>query len=155
MACTHLDALKRLQSPKLSQSVHREECTQCFDNQVGPSPLPHCVRGDRGCKTAPVMSTTIMAMCGDNMMAYTWCTTRRSVHFGLHARRDPARAAPATFHLQSPTYRVFTTLASNLPGPSPRRRRLPHVLQRRLSLIRPAPRTDARRADRPYLHAQC
>lgn len=26
--------LAKLQPPKLSQSVHREECTQCFDNQV-------------------------------------------------------------------------------------------------------------------------
>ena len=29
-----LAQLSKLQPPKLSQSVHREECTQCFDNQV-------------------------------------------------------------------------------------------------------------------------
>ena len=29
-----LAQLSNLQPPKLSQSVHREECTQCFDNQV-------------------------------------------------------------------------------------------------------------------------
>ena len=29
-----LAQLAKLQPPKLSQSVHREECTQCFDNQV-------------------------------------------------------------------------------------------------------------------------
>ena len=29
-----LAQLYKLQPPKLSQSVHREECTQCFDNQV-------------------------------------------------------------------------------------------------------------------------
>ena len=34
MPCVHIDKLKHLQPPKLSQSVHREECTQCFDNQV-------------------------------------------------------------------------------------------------------------------------
>jgi uncharacterized UBP type Zn finger protein len=32
--CPHLTQVANLQPPKLSQSVHREECTQCFDNQV-------------------------------------------------------------------------------------------------------------------------
>jgi hypothetical protein len=36
MACSHLAQLTRLSQPKLSQSVHREECTQCFDDQVCP-----------------------------------------------------------------------------------------------------------------------
>jgi hypothetical protein len=27
--------IAQLNPPTLSQSVHREECTQCFDNQVG------------------------------------------------------------------------------------------------------------------------
>ncbi|KAI6026542.1 hypothetical protein BKA83DRAFT_4244774 [Pisolithus microcarpus] len=34
-SCPHHNELERLQPPKLSQSVHREECTQCFDNQDG------------------------------------------------------------------------------------------------------------------------
>ena len=29
-----IDGLARLKPPTLSQSVHREECTQCFDTQV-------------------------------------------------------------------------------------------------------------------------
>jgi hypothetical protein len=33
---TITDGLARLKPPTLSQSVHREECTQCFDNQVRP-----------------------------------------------------------------------------------------------------------------------
>ncbi|EEB91057.1 hypothetical protein MPER_10652 [Moniliophthora perniciosa FA553] len=33
MSCTHLSQIATLPSPKLSQSVHREECTQCFDGQ--------------------------------------------------------------------------------------------------------------------------
>ena len=33
---TITDELARLELPTLSQSVHREECTQCFDNQVRP-----------------------------------------------------------------------------------------------------------------------
>ena len=36
MTCNHLGQLTRLSQPKLSQSVHREECTQCFDDQVRP-----------------------------------------------------------------------------------------------------------------------
>ncbi|KAF7338024.1 Ubiquitin carboxyl-terminal hydrolase [Mycena venus] len=45
MACAHLGDLQRLSSPKLSQSVHREECTQCFDNQVqdGPQGVEVCL----------------------------------------------------------------------------------------------------------------
>ena len=38
MACVHIGDIARLQPPKLSQSVHREECTQCFDNQVRDPP---------------------------------------------------------------------------------------------------------------------
>ena len=33
---TITDGLARLEPPTLSQSVHREECTQCFDSQVRP-----------------------------------------------------------------------------------------------------------------------
>ncbi|KAF9816460.1 hypothetical protein IEO21_04065 [Rhodonia placenta] len=33
VTCGHLVEIARLQLPRLSQSVHREECTQCFDNQ--------------------------------------------------------------------------------------------------------------------------
>ncbi|KAF7363760.1 Ubiquitin carboxyl-terminal hydrolase [Mycena sanguinolenta] len=43
MTCTHLADLQRLSSPKLSQSVHREECTQCFDNQDGPQGIEVCL----------------------------------------------------------------------------------------------------------------
>ena len=39
MSCSHIGDIARLQPPKLSQSVHREECTQCFDNQVRDPPL--------------------------------------------------------------------------------------------------------------------
>ncbi|KAJ7632934.1 hypothetical protein FB45DRAFT_913923 [Roridomyces roridus] len=43
MSCTHLDHLTRLQSPRLSQSIHREECTQCFDTQDGPNGIEVCL----------------------------------------------------------------------------------------------------------------
>jgi ubiquitin carboxyl-terminal hydrolase 5/13 len=37
-----IDGLAHLKPPTISQSVHREECTQCFDNQVRPqSTKPH------------------------------------------------------------------------------------------------------------------
>lgn len=32
--CPHLPQIASLALPRLSQQVHREECTQCFDNQV-------------------------------------------------------------------------------------------------------------------------
>lgn len=34
MSCSHIDVIRNLEKPRLSQSVHREECTQCFDSQV-------------------------------------------------------------------------------------------------------------------------
>ncbi|KAJ7709528.1 hypothetical protein B0H17DRAFT_228731 [Mycena rosella] len=43
MSCVHLADLRRLESPRLSQSVHREECTQCFDNQDGPQGIEVCL----------------------------------------------------------------------------------------------------------------
>ncbi|OBZ78711.1 Ubiquitin carboxyl-terminal hydrolase 14 [Grifola frondosa] len=42
-ACSHLADIARLQPPKLSQSVHREECTQCFDNQDHPLGIDVCL----------------------------------------------------------------------------------------------------------------
>ncbi|EMD41286.1 hypothetical protein CERSUDRAFT_109886 [Gelatoporia subvermispora B] len=42
-SCSHLIEIARLQSPKLSQSVHREECTQCFDNQDQPLGIDVCL----------------------------------------------------------------------------------------------------------------
>ncbi|KIK70466.1 hypothetical protein GYMLUDRAFT_234930 [Collybiopsis luxurians FD-317 M1] len=41
--CSHIDQLARLQPPKLSQSVHREECTQCFDSQDSPLGIDVCL----------------------------------------------------------------------------------------------------------------
>ncbi|EIN03471.1 ubiquitin carboxyl-terminal hydrolase 14 [Punctularia strigosozonata HHB-11173 SS5] len=42
-SCPHLADLSRLQPPRLSQSVHREECTQCFDNQDDPLGIDVCL----------------------------------------------------------------------------------------------------------------
>jgi hypothetical protein len=42
-ACPHLADLVRLPAPTPSQSVHREECTQCFDNQDGPLGVDVCL----------------------------------------------------------------------------------------------------------------
>ncbi|KAL6305707.1 ubiquitin carboxyl-terminal hydrolase 14 [Sparassis latifolia] len=41
--CTHLSEIARLQRPKVSESVHREECTQCFDNQDHPLGIDVCL----------------------------------------------------------------------------------------------------------------
>ncbi|KAF5392582.1 hypothetical protein D9757_002232 [Collybiopsis confluens] len=42
-SCVHTDQLVRLQPPRLSQSVHREECTQCFDDQNSPLGIDVCL----------------------------------------------------------------------------------------------------------------
>ncbi|KAF7974371.1 hypothetical protein HWV62_12338 [Athelia sp. TMB] len=43
VACNHLSDLAKLQTPRLSQSVHREECTQCFDNQDASAGIDVCM----------------------------------------------------------------------------------------------------------------
>ncbi|KAI0055329.1 ubiquitin carboxyl-terminal hydrolase 14 [Artomyces pyxidatus] len=43
MAMLNMGDLVRLQPPNLSQAVHREECTQCFDNQDGPLGIDVCL----------------------------------------------------------------------------------------------------------------
>ncbi|CAE6345542.1 unnamed protein product [Rhizoctonia solani] len=48
--CSHFAQLIALQPPRLSQAVHREECTQCFDSQdssEGVDVCLHCFNG--GC----------------------------------------------------------------------------------------------------------
>ncbi|KAF8541013.1 hypothetical protein BDD12DRAFT_916810 [Trichophaea hybrida] len=40
MSCTHVSAA-RLQPPRATQSVHREDCTQCFDSIDDPEGLNH------------------------------------------------------------------------------------------------------------------
>ncbi|EJU05917.1 ubiquitin carboxyl-terminal hydrolase 14 [Dacryopinax primogenitus] len=50
MACTHFPIAARLIPPKISQAVHREECTECFDSQDMPQGIDvclHCFNG--GC----------------------------------------------------------------------------------------------------------
>ncbi|CCL99939.1 uncharacterized protein FIBRA_01964 [Fibroporia radiculosa] len=42
-SCAHIADIARLQPPRLSQSVHREECTQCFDNQDHPLGIDVCL----------------------------------------------------------------------------------------------------------------
>ncbi|KAI0686470.1 ubiquitinyl hydrolase [Cytidiella melzeri] len=43
MSCPHLVDLTALEPPRLSQQVHREECTQCFDNQDQPLGVDVCL----------------------------------------------------------------------------------------------------------------
>jgi hypothetical protein len=53
--CPHLNRLPYLEPPKLSQQVHREECTQCFDNQVSIS-LSQTLREPRRAEDAYIRS---------------------------------------------------------------------------------------------------
>ncbi|KIY53161.1 ubiquitinyl hydrolase [Fistulina hepatica ATCC 64428] len=41
--CTHLQGLDSLREPTLSQAVHREECTQCFENQDSARGIDVCL----------------------------------------------------------------------------------------------------------------
>ncbi|KAI0089709.1 ubiquitin carboxyl-terminal hydrolase 14 [Irpex rosettiformis] len=41
--CPHLIDLTKLEPPRLSRQVHREECTQCFDNQDQPQGVDVCL----------------------------------------------------------------------------------------------------------------
>ncbi|EAU87111.2 ubiquitin carboxyl-terminal hydrolase 14 [Coprinopsis cinerea okayama7 len=43
MSCSHIDTISTLPPPRLSQAVHREECTQCFDNQDLPAGIDVCL----------------------------------------------------------------------------------------------------------------
>ncbi|KAI0344363.1 ubiquitinyl hydrolase [Trametopsis cervina] len=43
MSCPHVGELTKLDPPRLSQQVHREECTQCFDNQDQPFGVDVCL----------------------------------------------------------------------------------------------------------------
>ncbi|PFH46693.1 hypothetical protein AMATHDRAFT_7506 [Amanita thiersii Skay4041] len=43
MSCTHISTISLLPHPKLSQQVHREECTQCFTNQDAPQGIELCL----------------------------------------------------------------------------------------------------------------
>jgi hypothetical protein len=51
--CPHLADLSRLQPPRLSQSVHREECTQCFDDQVLSTPISKTSATDSDYRISP------------------------------------------------------------------------------------------------------
>ncbi|KAH8114253.1 ubiquitinyl hydrolase [Phellopilus nigrolimitatus] len=42
-SCVHLHQLADLSAPRLSQPVHREECTQCFDNQDSAAGIDVCL----------------------------------------------------------------------------------------------------------------
>ena len=42
MTCPHLESLS-FQPPRYNQAVHREECTQCFDNQDHPDGVDVCL----------------------------------------------------------------------------------------------------------------
>ncbi|KIJ46150.1 hypothetical protein M422DRAFT_206385 [Sphaerobolus stellatus SS14] len=43
MSCPHISQLANIPNPRLSQSVHREECTLCFDNQDLPEGIDVCL----------------------------------------------------------------------------------------------------------------
>ncbi|OJA20690.1 hypothetical protein AZE42_06032 [Rhizopogon vesiculosus] len=77
--CPHAHELSSLREPKLSQSVHREECTQCFDNQDGPAGIDVCLVCFNG-------------SCLDPDRHHTRTHVLRSGHsFTLNVKRTPKK----------------------------------------------------------------
>ncbi|KAF8995923.1 hypothetical protein BDQ17DRAFT_1365068 [Cyathus striatus] len=75
--CTHLDQLARLHPPRISQSVHREECTQCFDNQDNPPGVDVCL-------------TCFNGGCLDSNRHHAKTHVQKSGHvFTLNVKRKP------------------------------------------------------------------
>jgi hypothetical protein len=79
-SCPHLGDLVRLREPLLSQSVHREECTQCFDNHasrltpIGPDLFSHWPSRmtQRGSRFASAVSTVAVSATRDTTHALTF-----------------------------------------------------------------------------------
>ncbi|KAI6169729.1 hypothetical protein EDD17DRAFT_1785071, partial [Pisolithus thermaeus] len=81
--CPHRSELERLQPPKLSQSVHREECTQCFDNQDGDVGVDVCLLCFNGA-------------CRDPVRRHASIHVSRSGHaFTLNIKRTPKSKPPS------------------------------------------------------------
>ncbi|KAG2352129.1 hypothetical protein BDR07DRAFT_919211 [Suillus spraguei] len=77
--CPHTPDISGLREPKLSQSVHREECTQCFDNQDGPMGIDVCLVCFNG-------------SCLDSDRHHTRNHVLRSGHsFTLNVKRTPKK----------------------------------------------------------------
>ncbi|KAI6032578.1 hypothetical protein F5J12DRAFT_902429 [Pisolithus orientalis] len=82
-SCPHRNELERLQPPKLSQSVHREECTQCFDNQDGDTGVDVCLICFNGA-------------CLDQTRHHASTHVSRSGHsFTLNIKRTPKSKPPS------------------------------------------------------------
>ncbi|KAL4063737.1 hypothetical protein J3A83DRAFT_4453851, partial [Scleroderma citrinum] len=76
-SCPHQSDIERLQPPKLSQSVHREECTQCFDDQDGIAGVDVCL-------------TCFNGACLDQNRHHARTHVLRSGHsFTLNIKRTP------------------------------------------------------------------
>ena len=100
MSCPHTDKIANLQPPRLSQSVHREECTQCFDNQAcnpfrtipGVQYLIHTQDGPDG---IDVCLACFNGGCLDTLRHHARTHVQKSGHrYTLNIKRRP-RAAPS------------------------------------------------------------
>ncbi|KIM37665.1 hypothetical protein M413DRAFT_448435 [Hebeloma cylindrosporum] len=89
MTCPHVGQITRLQPPRLSQSVHREECTQCFDNQ------------HRWCRS---LSRLLQWRMLDKGRHHARTHVRKSGHrFTLNVRRKPKPSAQRSEDEEPPT----------------------------------------------------
>ena len=91
--------LSRFNPPTLSQSVHREECTQCFDNQVCFSSIP--LRHDSQIPQDGPLGIDICLSCFNG-----GCLSPERHHAHTHAKN---------------TGHQFTLNIKRLPRPRPKR----------------------------------
>ncbi|KAG5735611.1 Ubiquitin carboxyl-terminal hydrolase 14 [Termitomyces sp. T112] len=84
MSCPHLESIARLSAPKLSQSVHREECTQCFDSQDLPPGIEVCLSCFNGA-------------CSEPLKHHAQTHIQRSGHhYTLNVKRKPKPSSQRT-----------------------------------------------------------
>ena len=115
--CSHLGQLTRLSQPKLSQSVHREECTQCFDDQVRPflcSSKKRLTDGiDRGCSQDTHLGVEVCLSCFnggclDPERHHARTHVYKSGHtFSLNVKRKPKPSTKRVLALYNPFLDIF------------------------------------------------
>ncbi|EJD47976.1 ubiquitinyl hydrolase [Auricularia subglabra TFB-10046 SS5] len=80
-SCAHIEQIARLPVPRLADAVHREECTQCFDNQDGPDGVDVCLSCFNG------------GCVGNEDRHHAQTHYERTQHpFSLNIRRTPKKA---------------------------------------------------------------
>ncbi|VUC25278.1 unnamed protein product [Clonostachys rosea] len=79
MSCPHLDSIASLPPPLLSQSVYREDCTQCFDSIDGPNGLDVCLQCFNGGCTSDRRHASLHNVLWSHPLALNITRTRKII----------------------------------------------------------------------------